>query len=53
MYADDSLLYTSATTASDISATLNKEMQSVLERVASNELVLNISKTKRIVQIIP
>ena len=55
MYADDSTIYTSATTANEVTQTLNKELQSVLEWVASNKLVLNISKTKHLyfVQIIP
>ena len=48
MYADDSTIYTSATTADKVTETL-KELQSVLEWVASNKLVLNISKTKSIV----
>ena len=39
----------SAITASEVTETLNKELQSVLEWVASNKLVLNISKTKSIV----
>ena len=42
-------LYVSDTTASEITATLSKELQSVLEWAASNKLVLNISKTKSIV----
>ena len=45
MYADDLTLYTSATTVSEITATHNKELQSVSECVARNKLVLNISKT--------
>ena len=49
MYADDSTLYTSATTASEMTATLNKELQFVSEWMARNKLVLNISKTKSIV----
>ena len=49
MYADNSTIYPSATTANDVTETLNKELQSVLEWVASNKLVLNISKTKSIV----
>jgi hypothetical protein len=49
MYADDSTLYTSATTATEMTATLNKELQLVLEWVTRNKLVLNISKTKSIV----
>jgi hypothetical protein len=49
MFADDSKLYVSATTASENStATLNRELQSDLEWVASNKMniVLNISETK-------
>ena len=49
MYADDSTLYTSATTPTEMTATLNKELQLLSEWVASNKLVLNISKTKIIV----
>ena len=47
MYVDDSTLYTSAITANEITATLNKELQLVSEWVASNKF--NISKTKSIV----
>ena len=49
MYADDSTIYASATTANEVTETHNKELLSVLEWVASNKLVLNISKTKSIV----
>jgi hypothetical protein len=42
MYANDSTL----TTVSEITATLNKELQSVLEWVSQNKLVFNISNTK-------
>ena len=42
-------LYTSVTTATEMTATLNKELQLVSEWVARNKLVLNISKTKSIV----
>ena len=48
MYADDSTTYASATPANEVTDTLNKELQSVLEWVASNKLVLNISKSKSI-----
>ena len=44
-----STLYTSATTATEITATLNKELQLVSEWVARNKLALNISKTRSIV----
>jgi hypothetical protein len=47
MYVDDSTLYTSATTESEMTATLNKELQLVSEWVVRNKT--NISKTKRIV----
>ena len=36
IYADDSTIYASATTAYEVAETLNKELQSVLEWVASN-----------------
>ena len=45
MYADESTIYA----ANEVTETLNKELQSILEWVASNKLVLNISKTKSIV----
>ena len=38
----------STTTANEFTETLNKELQSVLEWVASNKLLVNISKTKSI-----
>ena len=49
MYGDDSTLDTSATTVTEMTATLNKELQLVSEWVARNKLVLNISKNKSIV----
>ena len=49
MYAYDSTIYTSERTANEVTDTLNKELQSALEWVASNKLVLKISKTKSIV----
>ena len=49
MYVDDSTLYTSATTATEMTATLNKELQLVSEWVARNKLALNICNTKSIV----
>ena len=48
MYADDSTLYMSATTATEINATLNTVLQFVSEWVERNKLALNISKTKSI-----
>ena len=48
MYADDSTPYKSATTATEITATLNKELQLVSEWVARNKLALKMSKTKSI-----
>jgi hypothetical protein len=49
MYADDSTLYMSATTETEMTATLNKELQLVSEQVARNKLIPNVSKTKSIV----
>jgi flagellar biosynthesis/type III secretory pathway chaperone len=49
MYADDSTIYMSATAANEVTEILNEEVQSVLELLASNKLVQNISKTKSIV----
>ena len=49
MYADDSTMYTSVNTANEVTETLNKELQSILEWVASNKLVMNTSKTLSIV----
>ena len=49
MYEDDSTLYTSATTAAEMTPTLNKELQLVSEWVARNKIVLHISKAKSIV----
>ena len=46
MFADDSTINASATTANEVTETLNKELESVSEWVASTKLVLNISKTK-------
>ena len=40
MYADDSTIYTSATTTTEMTATLKKEMQLVSEWVARNKLAL-------------
>lgn len=42
MYADDSTLYTSAATSSEITATLNRELQLVSEWLVSNKLVLRL-----------
>ena len=47
--ADDSTLYTSDTIATEITETLNKELQLVSKWVARNMFVLNISKAKIIV----
>jgi hypothetical protein len=49
MYADDSTIFTSATTDNEVTEKLNKELQSVLKWVGSNKLVLDICKTKSIV----
>ena len=42
MYADDSTIYASATTANEVTETLNRVVKSVLECVDNNKLVLNI-----------
>ena len=49
MYVDNSTLYTSATALSEMTATLNKELQLVSEWVTRNKLLLSISKTKIVV----
>jgi hypothetical protein len=49
MYADGSTLHMSATTVTEMTARLNKELQLVSEWVARNRLTLSISKTKSIV----
>ena len=49
LYGDDSTLCMSATTATEMTATLNKELQFISEWVARNTFVLNISKIKSIV----
>ena len=49
MSADDLTIYSSATTANEVTENLNKKLQPVMEWVASNKLVLNISKTKSII----
>ena len=49
MYEGNSTLYMSATTVTEMTATLNKEPQSVSEWVARNKIFLNISQTKIIV----
>ena len=42
MDAEDSTLYISATTATEMTVTINKELQLVSKWVARNKLVLNI-----------
>jgi hypothetical protein len=49
MYVDDSTLYMSAPLASELTKNINKEFQSVSQRVINNILVLNTSTTKNIV----
>ena len=48
MYADDSI-YMAASTAERLTSILNEELQSALEWVTINQLVLNVSKTTSIV----
>jgi hypothetical protein len=47
--ADDCTLYTSTTTASELTESLSKVLQSVSEWVINNKLVLSASETKSIV----
>ena len=49
MYAYNSTIYVSATTANEVTENLNKEMQSVMEWVVGYKPVLHISKSKSIV----
>ena len=49
VYADDSTLYMSATKATEMTGTLNKELQFASEWVRRNKLVLNISTSQSIV----
>lgn len=44
MYADDSTIYTSASTADELNAVLNSELQSVVEWIKNNKVVLNKDK---------
>lgn len=46
MYADDSTLYSAASTCEELTKVLNRELGIVSAWVESNRLVLNISKTK-------
>lgn len=47
-YADDSTIYVSESSIHNLNYTLEKELQSVMEWVTQNKLVLNIGKTKAI-----
>lgn len=49
MYADDSTIYTSGATASELNVILNSELRSVVEWINKNKLVLNVSKTNSII----
>lgn len=46
-YADDSTVYTSTPTVHDFNLDLNRKLNSVMEWISSNKLVLNASKTNR------
>ena len=48
-YADDTTICTYAPSVNEITACLNRELQTAPEWVTSSKLVLNISKTKSIV----
>ena len=49
MYADDSMVYASASTVEELNEVLNKELMLIKEWVTGNRLALNIEKTKSIV----
>ena len=49
MYADDSTIYVAALSPLELSRTLNPELQSVVEWIQKNKLVLNVSKTTSMV----
>lgn len=49
MYADDTTLYCAATSANELTVTINNTLIDVYNWVESNKLVLNIVKTKSIV----
>ena len=47
MYADDSTLYTPATTASEITVTLNEELQLISDWVVKEEISPKYFKNKK------
>lgn len=49
LYADDSTLYTFASSVEELNTVLNKELKSVVNWVQQNQLVLNVAKTNCIV----
>ena len=49
MYADDSTMYSTASTCSDLNNLLGIELKAIADWVNNNKLVLNIAKTKAIV----
>jgi hypothetical protein len=53
MYAADSIIYASATTANEVTENLNKELQSVLEWLASNCIWYNHSLSSRLYLVLP
>ena len=48
MYADDSTIYTSAKTVNELNKVLSADLQSVVEWIKRNKLVINVSKTNSI-----
>lgn len=48
MYADDTTVYASAKSISELSSIQDKELKMVEQWVSNNKLILNISKTKSI-----
>lgn len=49
MYADDLTIDPAESTADELRSVLNHELQTVVEWITNNKLVLNVSKTKSIV----
>ena len=49
MYADDVIVYDSASTAEELNEVLNKELRLIKEWVTENRLALNTEKTKSMV----
>lgn len=48
IYADDTTVYMAEPTTEELERVLNRELQSVVDWITNNKLVLNVSKTKSI-----